>query len=350
MRRASLIIIAILILAALLAVGCAQPGPSASPASSAVNYRNVTQLRYIGATTGSDNYMIGAIFAQLAQSKLGMPAGVLPGGTLENPAAIDKGDGEAAYVSCLDAEAAYNGKPPFTSAIKSMRFLARHSTVSLTFAVRNNSDIKTIPDLLKGKKIAIGTGGTAAETIALAVLKDGYGITPADIQKGGGVVSRMSYADMGNGLADGTQDCVCLFTYESAIAKNHVAADTQFGLRLLGIDDSAMKKILATNAAFSAGKVIGGVYKYNPQDVPCVSLNFFQFTGRDVPDDIVYKMMSILWSPEMQKQVAEKCPSTPDYQLKWALREGYVVPIHPGAAKWYKDQGIAIPADAKVLP
>jgi len=366
MRRAVCFTLVLMMLASFAMTGCTQsapapapspaPKPAASPPSSpapapspATPAKQYTQIRYVGAPTGSDNYTLGAIFADYASKALGIPAGVLPGGSVENIKAIDRGDAEIGYCSVPDAYNGFRGLAPFDRQYDKIRFLDRYSTVSLTFAVRMDSDIKTIPDLLKGKKVAIGTGGSAAELITLAVLEAGYGIKPEDIQKGGGVVSRISYADMGTGLADKTLDCVALFAYQSAVAKNHLAAEERFGLRLLPVDDAAMTKILAKYPFYTKGQMDGGLYKGSPTAVPCVALSFIQITSKDLPDDLVYKIMDVLWNEEVVKKVIASAPALPDYQLKWALREGYnVIPVHPGAAKWYKDKGMTLPAEAKV--
>jgi len=358
MRRAVCFTLVLVMLASFVIAGCAQPSPAPAPAPTpapapsptpAAPAKQYTQIRYLAAPTGSDNYTLGAIFADYAGKALGMPAGVLPGGSVENIKAIDRGDAEIGYCSVPDAYNGFNGLTPFDRKYDKIRFLDRYSTVSLTFAVRMDSDIKAIPDLLKGKKVGIGTGGSAAELITLAVLEAGYGIKPEDIEKGGGVVSHISYAAMGTGLADKTLDCVCLFAYQSAVAKNHLAAEERFGLRLLPVEDAAMTKILAKYPFYAKGQMDGGLYKGNPSAVPCVNLSFIQVTSKDLPDDLVYKIMNVLWNEEMAKKAIASCPALPDYQLRWALREGYnVIPVHPGAAKWYKDKGMTLPTGAKV--
>jgi TRAP transporter TAXI family solute receptor len=345
MRKLIYLGLVLVLVGSLVIVGCAgeaQPAPTEA---------EITQVRYLGAPVGSDNFMIGALFANEARSELGMPCGAFPGGSAENIKLINAGDAELGYASCMDAYNGANGLSPFDQEYKKIRFLARHSTVSLAIAVKMDSDIQEISDLLEGKKLAVGTGGSTAELFSLYALEAGYGITPADIEAGGGVVAHLSYSEMGAGLADGTLDCVCLFTFPTKVASKLMAADEQFGVRLLPISDEAMTKISAAYPFIGRGYVNGGVYKGNAEQVTAISSNYIQITSSDLSDDLVYQIMDVLWSDTVQQKVVESCPACPDYALENTLREGsIVIPVHPGAAKWYQDQGMTLPPEAKVLP
>jgi TRAP transporter TAXI family solute receptor len=310
----------------------------------------VTQVRYLGAPVGSDNFMIGALFADKAATELGMPCGAFPGGSVENVKAVDMGEAELGYASCMDAYNGYHGLAPFDEEYTNIRFLARHSTVSLAIAVRMDSDIYEISDLLEGKRLGIGTGGSTAELFSLYALEAGYDITPEDIEAAGGVVAHLSYTEMGTGLADGTLDCVCLFTSPTAVASKLMAADERFGVRLLPISDEAMAKIHAAYPFIGGGYVEGGVYAGSPTQVTAISSNYIQITRSDLSEDLVYDIMEVLWGDEQQADVIELCPACPDYLLENTLREGsIVIPVHPGAAKWYEDHGMTLPPEAEVL-
>lgn len=310
----------------------------------------ITQVRYLGAPVGSDNFMMAALFGDAATKALGMPCGAFPGGSEANMTLIEDGDGELSYACTIHAYQAYNGLAPYDREHKKLRMLGYQSGVNLTFAVRMDSDIYAIEDLLKGYKLGVGTGGAMAEVYAVATLEAGYGITDEDIEAGGGAVAHLSYGELGSGLADRTLDCICLFTHYTKVASRHMAAEERFGIRLLPVSEEAMAKILAVYPAFASGYQ-EPVYKGSPEPVLCVALMAIGVTSSDLPEDLVYDIMDVLWDLDFIDKVLDTCPSFAGYCRESMLLEGtQVIPFHTGAAKWYQDHGMTLPPGAEVLP
>ena len=56
-----------------------------------------------------------------------------------------------------------------------------------------------------------------------------------------------------------------------------------------------------------------------------------------MPDDLVYKMTKALI--EKKAEIAKVHPKGNDINLKTAI-DGFSVPIHPGALKYYKEKGV----------
>jgi TRAP-type uncharacterized transport system substrate-binding protein len=71
--------------------------------------------------------------------------------------------------------------------------------------------------------------------------------------------------------------------------------------------------------------------------VPTLGIVTSAIIHKDLPDDLVYKMTKVFWDnhPEFVKvkSVWKKV------LLKKAVN-GAAIPIHPGAAKYYKEQGV----------
>lgn len=326
------------------------PAPAPAPKPAPAPAPKITQIRYLGATVGSSNFMMGVLLANEMAKAFGIPASGLPGGSIENMKMISEGEAEIGYAAAMDAYNGYKGNPTFTKAYTNVRSLRQNSNTLLTFAVRADSAIKEIPDLLKGKKLAIGAAGSASETHPLIVLKVGYGITPEDITKNGGVVSRLSYDAMGNQLADGTIDCCTIITSPSTKPAGHVAAEERFGIRLLPISDAVMDKVVKEYPFFSKGEMAGKLYKAHPNPIPLLGMDYINIVNKNMPEDMVYKIMDIMGSDGFRDQVVKSCPAFAEWNKTNLVAGINTLPVHPGAAKWLQEKGWKFLAGTEVLP
>jgi hypothetical protein len=69
-------------------------------------------------------------------------------------------------------------------------------------------------------------------------------------------------------------------------------------------------------------------------------------TNSEQPEDLVYKVMKALWSPEGMKAMVAAKKTFKAMTLENGFR-GASVPLHKGAAKFWKEQGKTIPDNLK---
>ncbi|MFC1906654.1 TAXI family TRAP transporter solute-binding subunit [Chloroflexota bacterium] len=333
----------VLLVIGLILAACSQPAPEPAPAPAPMP-EEITQIRLLGAPVGSSTFMMRALWADYLHKKLGMPSGAFPGGERENLQILNRGDAEESYSSAWAASNAYQGLSPFSEPLTNIRFMNHYTTVQLTFAVRADSDLKSIDDIV-GKKMAIGSKGSMAEGWPLFALEEGYGITPKTIEDAGGVVSHLSYSEMGTQLSDQTVDVITLFTKHDVVASHHKATEERFGIRLLPLSEEAMDKILAKYPFVVKGSMTGGTYKNEPNNVNTIGSATICLTHRDMPADLVYKIMDVILSDEVTAEADKRYPIMMMSQKDaWLRGSESGVPLHPGALKWYQDNGIAIPS------
>ena len=65
----------------------------------------------------------------------------------------------------------------------------------------------------------------------------------------------------------------------------------------------------------------------------------------EVPDDLVYSITRSLWHDGNRHILDQGHPMGQKIRLQSAL-EGVVIPLHPGAERFYKEAGMQIPEEA----
>ena len=98
-----------------------------------------------------------------------------------------------------------------------------------------------------------------------------------------------------------------------------------------------MDRIVKNNPGYIYGNIPASAYKSLDKDIPTLGIVTSMIVHKDLSDDLVYKMTKTFWDNHAEfvkvKSVWKKV------LLKKAV-DGAAVPIHPGAAKYYKEQGV----------
>ena len=101
-----------------------------------------------------------------------------------------------------------------------------------------------------------------------------------------------------------------------------------------------MRNRSGTNAAIAPGTYSGQVNSDEELIVPAYAMVFA--VNKSMDDDMAYRITKAYWSniDEYKKSVAELAQLPTSEPLS-----GNNIPLHPGAARYYEEQGIAIPED-----
>jgi TRAP transporter TAXI family solute receptor len=83
--------------------------------------------------------------------------------------------------------------------------------------------------------------------------------------------------------------------------------------------------------------VPAGTYKGNDSDVPTVSVMAMLAARQDLENDIVYAIIDAMYADIDQLRKAQD--KFKDISMETGL-VGMSIPLHPGAAKYFKEKGI----------
>jgi TRAP transporter TAXI family solute receptor len=162
-----------------------------------------------------------------------------------------------------------------------------------------------------------------------------YGLTFDSIKKNGGSISYVGYSDSAALMKDGHSDCYMAVT--SCPQSTIIDLNFRPGIRFLPIDAEHMKKILEMEPGLMAAVIPKTAYKGMEADVPAVGTVTCVVASKDLPDDLAYEIVKVLYAnwdelAQVKKKAIED--SRPDQALLGAR-----IPVHPGALRYYKEKG-----------
>ncbi|MDO8491243.1 MAG: TAXI family TRAP transporter solute-binding subunit [Dehalococcoidia bacterium] len=326
-----------------------QPTPTTAPTATPTP-KPVSAIRLLAAPSGSQTFLGMALWADFIGKKLNIPTSALPGGSVENLAILNRGEAEISYLSTYEAVSALSSSGPFAGKqLRNFRFLVNLSPpMPVIGAVRADSKIQSVADLL-GKKVALGTKGSMAETYPLMIMEAGYGLTEEKIIASGGMVSRLSYDAQRDQLSDRSVDVVWHQAAGTVVSAYLKPVEEMGGVRLLGLSDEAAAKIKAKYPFFTFTQVNGGLYKNHPNAVPVGGTLPVVIIRADLPDDLVYKITDALLSEDTVKATKERIINWPTFGSKNEVLLGSsAMSMHPATARWYREHGYTLGPDIKV--
>jgi len=105
-----------------------------------------------------------------------------------------------------------------------------------------------------------------------------------------------------------------------------------------------MKKILHEYPYWSEGMIPAGTYKYVTENIRLIAFNNIFVCDKDLGENIVYTLTKATF--DYHADLAKIHPIMKEIKLE-GIKES-PVPLHPGAARYFKEKGITIPD--KILP
>jgi uncharacterized protein len=341
-----------LIAAALLLLGSCLFGPGL------VSAEDIRFFRIGTGTTGGTYFPIGAVLANAISNPPGSrpcdrggSCGV-PGliavaqatqGSVENLKEMRTGTLESALSQAdiafwaHQATGPYKGQPPFDQ----LTAIANLYTETVHVVVRAESNIRSIADL-RGKVVSIGEEGSGTLVEARVIL-EAYGVSEKDIE-----ARYLKPGPAGDRLVEADIDAFFIVGGHPVAAVAEAAARTP--IRLLSFDDPHGKSLKERLPFFTESVIDEGVYE-GVLATRTLGVGAQWFVRADVPEELVYGITRALWHPTTRRLLDNGHPKGPAIQLSTAL-EGLATPLHPGAARFYREAGVlnATPAEPEHLP
>ncbi|SNZ21049.1 TAXI family TRAP transporter solute-binding subunit [Cohaesibacter gelatinilyticus] len=269
--------------------------------------------------------------------------GVQPGGSGPNILRVSSGEADLGITSASNASDAFAGRDPATpdKPIKNLRGLMTFFPSAIQIWVDASSDIKSIKDLV-GKQISAGQPGQTSWNAFNNLLKV-HGMTIEDLEANGGKLHHLSWKESQNGLRNGQLDAVmwvALYPHSTVLA-----TETARKIRVLDLDDAMVDEYLSKyGSGFEKVTLPVGLYQGQSKPVTSVGTKTFLFASDKMSDDTAYKVTSSIWNNLDRFQ---KTHALLQYIEAETAGRGMLVPLHPGAAKFYKEKGI--PMDKPAL-
>ena len=257
----------------------------------------------------------------------GLQVQSLPGAGVANVRAIETGKAEIGFGNTITSADAVKGNAPFTEAHKNVCNVASLYPQYFQAIVLADSGINSVKDI-KGKAVTTQPRGNTGELITQHLLKV-YGLSYSDVK-----MSFVSYTDSATQMKDNQAQMFTLGTSIPAASVMDIAAGTD--IKLIDMSDAidGMKKI---NPGYTLLDIPAGTYPKQDKTVKVIGYATHIVASCKLPEDTVYKMTKAIHDNVASLAATSKAMTglTPKQ-----MAEDVGVPFHPGAAKFYKEQGI----------
>ena len=253
----------------------------------------------------------------------------LPGAGIANVRGIEEGKADIGLGNTISTVDALTGAAPFNKPHTNVCNLATLYPQYMQVVVLTDSGIDSIKDI-KGKTLTTLPRGNTSEAAAQHILNVN-GVTYNDIK-----VNFGSLTDSVTQMQDGHAKMWIVGTSIPAGGVMDLAAGRD--VKVLDLSESfpAMKKL---NAGYVLNTIPAGTYPKQTKDIKVPGFGAHLIVSCKLPEDIVYGLVKTMSEnvPAMAAVGKAMAGLTPQ-----VMAEDVGVPMHAGAAKFYKEKGIAV--------
>ena len=274
------------------------------------------------------------------------------GGSVANLKAMKSGDCNMAIVQNDTMVNAYNG---LTNNFAETGAITNFSVIGQVYPeviqiVTDDANIKSLADL-KGSNasVSIGDVGSGVEANAVALLtKYGVDIRFDDAAKkyvsNDITIENLSVAKSADAMKDNKLD-VFFFTSgapATSITEIALAKDVY----MLGLDEDVMASFIADNKidgkydVYSVQPITNAQYSFIPADAPIytIGVSATYIISNSLSEEVVYNITKAIW--ESKGEIGHSVESTMNTEYAYVTIGN--VPVHPGAAKYYRELGYTV--------
>jgi len=253
------------------------------------------------------------------------------GGSVYNINTIREGELEFGVAQSDWQYHAFHGTSKFKDAgpFKDLRAVFSVHAEPFTVVARADSGIKTFADL-KGKRVNLGNPGSGSRGTFEVVL-GAMGWSADDFA----LASELKSSEQAAALCDNQLDAIA-FTVghpSGTIAEASTSCDSL----IVTVDGPAIQALIDDNDYYRSATIPGGMYRGSDVDVATFGVGATFVTSASVSDAAVYAVVaSVFDNFEAFKKLHPAFAHLDPAQM---ANDGLSAPLHPGAAKYYKEKG-----------
>lgn len=287
------------------------------------------------ASQGGTYFAYGSGWANLVADELGLTGGgEVTGGPMQNMALVHTGEAQFGMTTMGPAAESIEGTNPIAPGMQMNKACAIFPMYQTPFSVTalSSSGIESVSDIPAGARIGFGPAGSTSDTYFPRMMEE-LGV---DFERRNG-----GWTDLGGQLQDGLLDVIAFAAGIPIPAVSQLEVQTD--VNIVEFSEEEQQKILD---AFPVSKfdIPADTYSTLDEDARSVSMWNFAIANCDLPESFVNAAVDVVMSDhERMMNIHRAARST--LPENWDKNEG-VLPWHPGAAKWFRENADAdIPDD-----
>ncbi len=253
------------------------------------------------------------------------------GGSIYNINTIREGELEFGVAQSDWQFHAYNGSSKFQDAGKFDKLRAVFSIHPEPFTVvaRADAGVSTFDDL-KGKRVNIGNPGSGQRgTMDIVLAAKEMSLKDFEL------ATELKAAEQSAALCDNQIDAM-VYTVghpSGSIQEATTACDSV----LVNVEGPGIDRLVNDNSFYRKARIVGGTYRGNPEDTHTFGVGATLVSSSDVSDEAVYVLVSSVF--ENFDAFKKLHPAFANLTPEEMVKDGLSAPLHPGAAKYYKEKG-----------
>jgi TRAP transporter TAXI family solute receptor len=280
--------------------------------------------------TGGVYYPLGVAMSKIYAENIkgSKPSVQSTKASVENLNLLQQGKGEIAFTLGDSLVDAWNGNAEvgFKAKLDKLRTVAAIYPNYIQIAALKDSGIKTLADL-KGKRLSVGAPKSGTELNARAILA-GAGMTYKDL----GQVQYLPFNESVELMKNRQLDATLISAGVGVSAIRDLCASVD--CVIVEIPDSVVKKI---GSPYQSAPIPANTYNGQTTAVNTATVQNYLVTRAGLSDQEVYEMTKTLFDNLPALQAAHAAAKA--IKLDTAGKNP-PVPLHPGAAKFYKEKGV----------
>lgn len=248
--------------------------------------------------------------------------------SVENLNLLQQGKGELGFALGDSVKYAWEGNEEagFKAPLTKLRAIAAIYPNYVQIAALKEAGIATITDM-GGKSLSVGAPKSGTELNARAIL-GAAGLSYDDLGK----VEYLPFAESVELMKNRQLEATLQSSGLGNAAIKDLASSQE--ITIVSVPAEIVEKI---GAPYIAGAIPAGTYQGQTEDVPTAAVVNFLVTHEDVSEETAYQMTRLIFE---NLDTLKAAHSAANGIVLENAPKGSPVPLHPGAEKYYKEQGL----------
>jgi TRAP transporter TAXI family solute receptor len=282
--------------------------------------------------TGGVYYPLGGGLANLLSEKMpGVQAtSEVTGGSVDNLKLVGNNQADMGLTMVDAAFDALNGRDRFEGNPLPIRTLAVLYPNRMHAVTVQQSGIRQLGELA-GKRVSVGSPGSATELMAVRVL-EAYGVDQSVKRE------RLSAVESVNALKDGKIDAFFFAAGLPTAAVTDLAATPGLTIQLIDHAEAVPKMNAKYGPMYTVGSIPKEVYPGMTGDAKNADVWNILFANESMPDELVRKILTIMFDNLDALELVHK--EAAQINLENQARKLSPVPYHPAALAFYRERGV----------
>lgn len=285
---------------------------------------------------GGSWFAVGSrVIREVEKQNPGLVTQVQTGGGLTNLRKIQAGQSDIGMTFTFAAPLAYKGQPPFKESHDKLSYLGTLFPGYLQVVTRKASNIGKFEDLFD-KRISAGKIGWGGELMFRLMLK-AYDMDYEKIRAKGGLINHLGTAESTQMMRDGNLDAIISGGSPPSHPSFAELALTM-EIDLLRIDDTSLDRIFKANPSFIEAPMPANPYKGVKGGFRAIGGYVILVAKKSLSDEAAYRIVKAFY--DNLDGIKADMKQLREAQIKDALKGNRGLPVHPGAARYYKEKGL----------